>query len=479
VEGFAPLSPDQGDEETQMEGAYHRLLRAPPRRDNAMMRRFRGFVRVWLRHNLDPLPADTDLSFESWLEHTHYPEWRKEEIRRAHVLVLDKKKHFKNKSFIKAESYQVPKHARWINSRDDGFKAFSGPLFHAIEKAVFKLKWFVKFIPVADRATYIKEYVDAEGSLFIATDYTSLEASLVSQMMMCAEIQLYTYMLGETSRAGDIPILVDALTSLQHCRASGMLVTTFARMSGDMCTSLGNGFTNLMLQFFIAKECGWDLPLVGVVEGDDGLFRVSGPIPADNVFEALGMRIKLDVFDRVGDAGFCQLYFSDDCSQNLRDPIKILVRTGWTMSRFMHAGERVMMELLRAKAFSLLCETPTCPIVCAYALWLVRATKGHKIADPYMDVNSWWVDQLMRTSNLDKCIDLASAGPTLGQRLFVASKWGVGVQDQIDIEAHFNSLDDICVVTHPAVLRHCYQCFPWWSWAWDVLRCPRAIGESW
>jgi hypothetical protein len=131
VVGIAPLQPDFRDTETRVAGAYKRLCALPPRINRRVLRRFRSFVRIWLRKHLVPLKNDTDFSIESWLSETKYTESRKEELRRAYAAHLGSKDR-SCKSFIKREDYPEPKHARWINSRSDAFKVFSGPYFHLV-----------------------------------------------------------------------------------------------------------------------------------------------------------------------------------------------------------------------------------------------------------------------------------------------------------------------------------------------------------
>jgi len=144
-------------------------------------------------------------------------------------------------------------------------------------------------------------------------------------------------------------------------------------MSGDMNTSLGNGFTNLMLTLFIASEKSIDID--GFVEGDDGIW-VCSQLPTPRDYLDLGFTIKIEVHDDPREASFCGLIYGAS-GQIIRNPVRFLQTFGWTGS-FIEAGEKTMYELLRAKALSACYETPSCPIVGAVAREALRVTEGYQ-----------------------------------------------------------------------------------------------------
>lgn len=474
IEGAAPLCPDIKDPETVCAGAQHRFMRDVPKLSRKIKRMFRNHVRKWLRKNLVPLDKDSDTSFETWLSHTDYPEWRKEELRRARFL----KPSYVNKSFIKREFYPVPKNARWINSRSDWFKAHSGPIFHLIEQILFKLPWFIKRIPVSERSRYIYNLLFQPGFQYLGTDHTSFEAHMTIEIMNICEKQLYTYMVRNLPEATEFNNLCNlGIFNKQKCvmrNANGVTISqTEARMSGDMCTSLGNGFTNLMVMTFVAHLKGWK-ECVGVVEGDDGLFRIAGDIPSSEDFEMVGFTIKSEISNELGNAGFCQLYYAEGEYENLVDPLKILLRAGWTMTSSLHSSPEKLEPLALAKAYSMVCEAPANPITGALALWLIRNIKQTAKFD-YFDSDRWWVEQCMK-SNLDECIARALKGPTLSQRLFCQSKWNIAVSDQIEIENYFNNSNRIGPIRCPLIMKYMDD----WSicsWHNHVIECHK--GNPW
>lgn len=142
-------------------------------------------------------------------------------------------------------------------------------------------------------------------------------------------------------------------------------------MSGDMCTSLGNGFTNLMLAKFLAAEQGKEL--AGFVEGDDGLFVTEATLTAE-AYQQLGFSIKIVELGDPCKASFCGMVFAES-GEIIKDPVKFLSTFGWTHS-FINAGAAVMDQLLRAKALSAIYEAPQCPILGQLARCALEKTRG-------------------------------------------------------------------------------------------------------
>jgi len=109
----------------------------PPKYNRVMRRRFRRFVKRWLLKNITPFDPTETFDFEEWLSTTNYPEWRKEQIRKARRdgPFLDgevdhpKDSDYLIKLFTKEEYYPEYKHHRGIWAREDAAKAVMGPFF--------------------------------------------------------------------------------------------------------------------------------------------------------------------------------------------------------------------------------------------------------------------------------------------------------------------------------------------------------------
>jgi hypothetical protein len=322
------------------------------------------------------------MEFEAWLDSTSYNEGRKNELRiveqrlAGHAPTRVQRR--KIQSFIKAETYAEFKAPRWINSRSDYFKAYSGPAFKSIEKELYKFRPFVKHVEVSDRPALLTG-LERSGARYIGTDFTAFESSFSADVMDAVECQLYRHMLSRADprRAEVICRTITGVNSLTT-RAGLRLDVTAGRMSGDMCTSLGNGFTNLMLWAFFCHENRIpDTAWAGYVEGDDGLFAVYDPhstMPSAEQYASLGFTIKIEHVDRPGEASFCGMITA--AGVNVKDPRQVLVDFGWTLTQ-PQCGARRAAELQRAKALSLQCEHPGCPILQALAQRALYETRGY------------------------------------------------------------------------------------------------------
>jgi hypothetical protein len=383
----APAHVDTNDIETQVAGLKHRICRLTPfvagQDTTRLLAEFNKFVKDWCAQHLEPLNKIPD--FESWLGSTSYPLTRKDQLRKIfedlHGDAPTLKQRRKIASFIKSECYPEFKHARWINSRSDHFKAYSGPWFKAIEERVFELPWFIKHVPVPDRAAKVAGLM-REGARYYATDFTSFEAHFHPKFMANCEGILYSHMLRMFPKQRRI--ILETIFGINHGRTRRGVSFRLKgrRMSGDMCTSLGNGFSNLMIWAFLSHKRGvtWD----GFVEGDDGIFAVyKGEGPQKEEYTKLGFTVKIEEGNDPRIMSFCGIIAADN--QNLRDPAKFLNSFGWTSSHI-YAGHKVLCELLRAKALSAAYETPHCPIIRAIAdraLYLTRNYYPRFVDDGY------------------------------------------------------------------------------------------------
>lgn len=334
------------------------------------------FVRQWCEKNLVPITERPD--FEEWLASTEYTIHRKDELRQAFI---DNNFHFpppavacKVKNFVKLETYPEYKHARWINSRCDRFKVFCGPFFKKIEEQVYETSdtvRFIKHIPVDERPESLMQI--PEGLRYYGTDYTSFEKHFSKEIMETIEFVLYDYMLEFLTHA-EKKCLFDTLSGYNKLKSRlGFQARVKARrMSGEMCTSLGNGFTNMMLALFLAHEKNGHI--YGYVEGDDGIFGTDFEMTPED-YKRLGFEIKIKSYENVGDASFCGMIFSSS-GQIIRDPVNFLMKFGWSSSAI-GCSHRVAQELLRAKALSAAYETPHCPVVGAAVRFALNKTEGY------------------------------------------------------------------------------------------------------
>lgn len=379
---YGPVCADSNDPQTVANGFAKRVMRDVPQPQEATLAGLKRFVRQFVE---ETFPVVQPLGFEQWLARTPYPEPRKDELRRAHDSLRgglpNHKQCSKLCSFEKTEGYAEYKWPRLINSRSDAFKTFAGPAIKAVEDVVYSLPQFVKHVPVPDRPAKVKALKQA-GARYFATDFTAFESHFTGEVMEALELQLYEHCLQNWK---GLPLYLKTMRGLNkmQVRRSATGIIRARRMSGDMCTSLGNGFSNLMLAKYIAYVRRGSLD--GLVEGDDGLFVTDFELLSSD-YEKLGFTIKCEEVDDPCTASFCGMVFSES-GEILRDPRRFAANFGWTHS-FVHAGPRVMKELLRAKALSAAYETPCCPIVTAFvtrALALTGRADPRFVYDGYHD----------------------------------------------------------------------------------------------
>jgi len=239
-----------------------------------------------------------------------------------------------------------------INARSDRFKVLTGPYFKCIERELYQRPEFIKHIPVCERPKYIEDYVQRVGGRYVETDHSAFEAHMTPEIMKAIEFQLYDYMLQYVDKHDVRYHIHQALGGKNVCKFANCTMTVRGgRMSGDMCTSLGNGFTNLMIMNYVCSKLG--SKCTGVVEGDDGLFVVEGRVPTVEDFSPVGFELKLAERLTPAESHFCGMIYAEGTYENIIDPSALLCKFGWSTSQQRMGGERTRLGLLRAKALSL------------------------------------------------------------------------------------------------------------------------------
>lgn len=412
-----------------------------------MRRRFERFVSAWLKHNLTPLTEADIPSFEDWLAGTPYSAGRKAELRREWEKWIsegsDTSKFEKVKSFIKDETYPEWKFPRAINSRVDVAKCYFGPVVQAVSDVLFARPEFIKTVPVPERPAVIRDslLVTNEGDDYIFTDYTAFEAHFVPEVMEVTQFLLFKHMLQNCHRSEWLKVYMSTMAgfnelSFKHVNAR----IRATRMSGEMDTSLSNGFANLMLFLFCAKIKG-ATSVKGFVEGDDGLFRVEPArcAPTEEDFASLGFTIKIGHTKELSQASFCgQVYDMVDLIV-VTDPAEVLARMGWTNKRYAMANRHTLMQLLRARGFSLVYQYNGCPLLDVLGRRILDLTTGVQLSEKIFQNMDQWERQKLRAATNEALPPPKEIGSNTRQ--LVADLYKIPVVQQLELEEKFRSID--------------------------------------
>jgi len=448
-EGMALPHVDQTDVPTALAGAQKRFTTKPPEPNVELMEKFRLFVRKFVRENFVPLDPNSDCSIEAWLETCKYTNLRKKELldkfRRMNNIHHKGSKYKNCKSFIKDETYPAYKHARSINSRSDEFKATVGPIFRLIEKEVFKHRAFIKKIPIAERPAYIRKLLHIEGAKFFGADYSAFESLFTLLLMDCCEFELYRYMVSRLPEGQEWMDLVEDATGGENvCEFKDFTVRVpCTRMSGEMNTSLGNGFTNLMVLLFLAELNGCT-HIEAVVEGDDSAAVMTGPRPTAEQFAMLGLNCKVEFHDSIETMSFCGLVFDAGDLVNVTDPREVLASFGWSNHQYVAARSGVLKQLLRCKALSMAHQYPGCPIISSLAQYGLRVTRSvdvRKFITEKGRFNMWEREQLLNALADEKKIKRIE--PPMNTRLLVEKLYGITLGQQRKLERYLDDCSEL------------------------------------
>lgn len=490
--GAAAPHVDTSDPLTLRDGVKNRIGRKMPDRKPGFLRKLRWYVKAQIeKFGLRPVSPEEDFDFETWLNNTNYEQWRKDELRKINddvISLLERNdagelKNFKVKLFAKQETYMTWKHARGIYAREDVAKIFFGPMFKKIEEAVYYdpstgegIEHFIKHVAVDQRVDYIMEKVYKEGYMNVFTDYTSLEAHFDAPLMENCEFLLYEHMLGSNPRGRlGLEIMREVLqgTNIVQNRFMSVLIEAM-RMSGEMNTSLGNGWSNLMLFGFWCAQRG--IPVIGVVEGDDGLFSVPPwvVLPTEEWFKSRGCIIKVGTVEDISRASFCGLLFDPVDKAIISDPFKILANFGYTNARYALSNKKKLKALLRAKAMSMLVQYWGCPIVATLATKMLELTRSYNVDHVIAaERDSWRREKLIYGMKNYK----SYVGREIGMRtrLLFEEIYGITVETQISIENRIKQMTVIAPLRFDEIL----PLFPYsFLENWERYSCTLRAGDK-
>jgi hypothetical protein len=419
IPGYAPVCCDLNSVDTLVEGYNKRLFHDLLPRPLWFLKDFEKFV----QEEIVDYPVHIgSCDFYKWLNGLDYPQSYKRQMEEAFLFDHGSRPpawlcHM-IEAFGKGECYNKFKPARSIHTRKTRFKAWSGPRFHQIEEYVYQKPEFIKHTPVNERPALIKALRN-EGIYYYQTDHKSFESQITPEIADICECALYRHVLANDP---DIDFLCNIITGRNriHNRRGIYIEIDGRRMSGDSCTSLGNGFTNLMLLKYILKRKGQEFH--GYVEGDDGIFATNVIVTSQD-FAEIGFECEVQQYTDPCEASFCGMIFGED-EQIIRDPFKFMSSFAYSY-HFIDGGDRLLDQLQLAKALSACWETPSCPIVGVLARYVIShvpsGTKPRYILDGYHDHPP--VDY-----------QVPPFRPTYATRLLFDKLYGIDVQTQVFAE---------------------------------------------
>lgn len=286
---LAPLIPEAQCPFSVLDGVRNRLcFKRPTCQVPHFKPRLRSFVRQFMRRSFPTVDNARVLAIGDlqrwWLEQSKtYSEKKKDQMWLLWLVRegLLRAKDFYCSIFVKTESYEDPKHPRIISARSDMYKMFSGPWVKLMEEVVYQSPFFIKHVPQEERGAFVCR-LQQSGHKYLSSDFSSFELHMDKHIQEVVEHQIYAYLLrGVPSAAEFLRVHKRALTRDQKLvnKWWNFLIPA-CRMSGETCTSLGNGLTNLCLVSFVAEINGGRM-VDAVVEGDDGIYVIKGHVPTE------------------------------------------------------------------------------------------------------------------------------------------------------------------------------------------------------
>jgi len=378
-------------------------------------------------------PLTTVMTFQEWLSSTSYTQKVKRKMQWLHdaqYCVAPDHPHAKL-GFLKKERYDRFKHARGIAGCSLHEKIFTGATVKSCERAAYHFwrAYVLKGIPTDCRARELLKRLPP-GCQLLGLDFSSFEASVTRDLAIGVECYFFRHLVGD--------LRPDVCNYLYDCAMNPKVIkyrqwklkVKATRCSGDMFTSLCNTVINLLLVRFVCKKYGYDP--VGVVEGDDGLFAMTGPVPTVDDFAKLGFTAKCELFPSVNLAGFCKMKF-DESGVQVTDVVERLVKFGWTASKT--TCPRTLWGLLWTKALSLKAEFPGCPVLAPFADWVIGEClkSGYRLNRIY-DENRGWIRYELENSTVNF---RAKAVISQRTRVFVQEVYNISPEEQLSLESSF------------------------------------------
>jgi len=453
---YANPVPDTTNPENALNGVMKRIATKMPEIDNELHIEFQSFATNFFKQKLQSCiiqPTD-DISFETWINSAPYPQARRDELIKTYLSspnLVDRD--YILKCFVKDESYTEFKYPRGIYSRADRFKCKFGPIMKIIGDKMFALDYFIKKIPVCDRAKHIQELYNDARLKFATNDFTAFESTFVDKNMTI-ELEFLKFCMQFLAECDEMMAdLIKIKKGMNRMQFRSFVVGLIAkRYSGEMDTSLCNSLFNLILIMFILYKSGEDwTTLVPKIEGDDSIIPYFGTLDI-TIARRLGANAKFEFFNQISHASFCGLVFDVDCLDIVTQIIPAYLDFGWTTREYRGSNQHTKLTLLRCKALSLLHTYPGCPVLHSLAVMAIRLTrlvnmKKNRTIKHYQKnhVDSHHFIKfeqilLYETTEKEKLLTMINRTINYKTRLLVEKLQGITVEQQLAMEYYLDNI---------------------------------------
>lgn len=447
--------PEQSHPMAALNAIRNRVALAPGPLAGRNFAGLRRFTRRFCRAFIGKLKPGDDVDFDTWLEHSHYNEARKEQLREAADFLPVNQREYASATrvalHIKDEAYEKYKPPRIIAARADKSKTDFGPLIKAVEKIVYAIERnglpvFPKSIPMHRRAEYLIEMFGEEvpaGFALLETDFERMESHLIARIMRVIEVEVYKWVTSEHPLAQEIMRrFVAVITGVNTLDFRHVLTVMLRakRMSGEVNTSLGNGLTTMILTAFLDFCISRQVRIPrGCFEGDDGLVMVPDAwiplLTPARILATTGFRMKLERRNSIYSSLFCGTVMAPGSKHMLYSPSKFLSKIGWSRKPHANFGNVKAKALFRVKVLSFMAMYPSTPVIWKFCEHWEKQTRAyHSVAERLIETDglfSWWEQQTFRIHGLGgKVLE-----PTDAEREVVEEVFGMTIEEQLYLES--------------------------------------------
>ena len=378
-------------------------------------------------------------------------------------------------SFLKNEFYPKYNRPRTINPFHDSYKAYMGHKIKTLEKHFYPIfqHMHVKGLDnQLKQAKIFDMFCDKENIQL--NDYTAFENSLTEAIMYACELPFLDYLKPLMEEHEFLRFkTIHAGTNILKTRFKCKFTVPATRQSGTHATAFSNLFTNILVTLFsLYKSSGlamvdfihdYESYITLVAEGDDMLFSTKQFSIDMNTIEQLGFRAKPEYANTIDDTSFCNYRFNSETGTCYLDPLRTILRFGWSDVKYWHSKSKHALAL--AKALSIAFSCVNCPIIYPFCYFIIRTYSRVQInardlikANPQLANDDTSVEKILS-------YDFPEPDVKTADRIRYEELFSITVCDQILIEAeliqtqppHSPTLDNYIPLEYFEAWNHCVK----------------------